>query len=410
MEISKVGVLFYRLEIQLAIGKLPRMIPRIAENTALRLSRQYPVLTIVGPRQSGKTTLCRQVFGDHSYVSLENLDDRGLAVHDPKAFLNRYTKPLIIDEIQRAPGLLSYIQTRVDASRQNGSYVLTGSQQFELMESLSQSLAGRTALIRLLPLTIQELTNHSKKSCTVEDFLYTGFYPRIYDQQLDPTEAYSFYLSTYVERDIRSLVNVKDYLLFERFLKVCASRTGQVLNLSSIGNECGLSHNTVRHWLSLLEASFIVYRIPPHFRNFSKRIIKSPKLYFYDTGFVSFLLGIEKKEHLLAHPLKGALFETLVMGELVKHRFNQAKSNNFFFFRDNSGHEVDCLIDHGAYCVPVEIKSSQTVNEAFFDNLSYYNALQKNAARPVLIYGGEESYDRELASVVSFRDIHSVER
>lgn len=386
------------------------MIPRIAEDTALRLSRQYPVLTIVGPRQSGKTTLSRQVFKDYAYVSLENLDDRGLAVHDPKAFLNRYTKPLIIDEIQRAPGLLSYIQTRVDAGRQNGGYVLTGSQQFELMESLSQSLAGRTAIIKLLPLTIREVTDHFKRKFTLEDLLYTGFYPRIYDQQLDPTEAYSFYLSTYVERDIRSLVNVKDYLLFERFLKVCASRTGQVLNLSSIGNECGLSHNTVRHWLSLLEASFIIYRIPPHFRNFSKRIIKSPKLFFFDTGFVSYLLGIEKKDHLITHPLKGALFETLVMGELLKSRLNRAKSNNFFFFRDNSGHEVDCLMDQGAYCVPVEIKSSQTVNEAFFDNLTYYNTLQKNAAKPVLIYGGEETYGREMASVVSFKDIDTIER
>jgi predicted AAA+ superfamily ATPase len=232
------------------------------------------------------------------------------------------------------------------------------------MESLSQSLAGRTAILKLLPLTIKELHDHYKIYNSLEDYLYTGFYPRIYDQNLNPTESNTFYLSTYVERDIRSLINIKDFLLFDRFLKVCASRTGQLLNMTSIGNECGISHNTVNQWLSLLEASFIVYRVPPHFRNFSKRIIKSPKLFFYDVGFASYLLGIEAKEQLINHPLKGALFETLVAGELLKARYNAVKGSNLYFFRDNSGHEVDCLLDRGNYCVPVEIKSSQTINES----------------------------------------------
>ena len=384
------------------------MIDRIAENDAIRLSKQYPVLTIVGPRQSGKTTLCQKAFTEHAYVSLENLEERELALHDPKSFLARFKDPLIIDEIQRVPSILSYIQTKVDSSKKNGSYILTGSQQFELMETLSQSLAGRTAILRLLPLTIKELYNHYKIYNSLEEYLYTGFYPRVYDQQLNPTEASSFYLSTYVERDIRSLINIKDYLLFERFLKVCASRTGQLLNMTSIGNDCGLSHNTVHNWLSLLEASFILYRVPPHFRNYSKRLIKAPKLFFYDVGFAAYLLGVERKEQLVNHPLKGALFETLVMGELLKARYNAVKGNNLYFFRDSTGHEVDCLLDQGSYCVPIEIKSSQTINENFFANLKFYNGLQQNAAKPILIYGGDESYVRESAEVVSYRELHNI--
>jgi predicted AAA+ superfamily ATPase len=384
------------------------MINRIVEKEAVRLSKQYPVLTIVGPRQSGKTTLCQKVFEEYSYVSLENLEEREQAIHDPKSFLARFKEPLIIDEIQRVPSILSYIQTRVDSSKKNGSYILTGSQQFELMESLSQSLAGRTAILKLLPLTIKELHDHYKIYNSLEDYLYTGFYPRIYDQNLNPTESNSFYLSTYVERDIRSLINIKDFLLFDRFLKVCASRTGQLLNMTSIGNECGISHNTVNQWLSLLEASFIVYRVPPHFRNFSKRIIKSPKLFFYDVGFASYLLGIEAKEQLINHPLKGALFETLAVGELLKARYNAVKGSNLFFFRDSLGNEVDCLLDHGSYCVPVEIKSSQTINESFFTNLQFYNSLQQNAAKPVLVYAGDESYSREAAEVVSYRNLHEI--
>lgn len=384
------------------------MIDRIAENDAIRLSKQYPVLTIVGPRQSGKTTLCQKAFTEHAYVSLENLEERELALHDPKSFLARFKDPLIIDEIQRVPSILSYIQTKVDSSKKNGSYILTGSQQFELMETLGQSLAGRTAILRLLPLTIQELYNHYKIYNSLEEYLYTGFYPRVYDQQLNPTEASSFYLSTYVERDIRSLINIKDYLLFERFLKVCASRTGQLLNMTSIGNDCGLSHNTVHNWLSLLEASFILYRVPPHFRNYSKRLIKAPKLFFYDVGFAAYLLGVERKEQLVNHPLKGALFETLVMGELLKARYNAVKGNNLYFFRDSTGHEVDCLLDQGSYCVPIEIKSSQTINENFFANLKFYNGLQQNAAKPILIYGGDESYVRESAEVVSYRELHNI--
>lgn len=381
------------------------MIKRIAANEALRLTKQYPVLTIVGPRQSGKTTLCQNTFQGYSYVSLEGLEERNLALNDPRAFLARFQPPVIIDEIQRVPSLLSSIQTEVDTKKQNGAFVLTGSQQLELMESLTQSLAGRTAILKLLPLTIYELKEFFHETFPLEHYLYRGFYPRVYDQNLNPTEAYSFYLSTYVERDIRSLINIKDYLTFERFLKICASRTGQVINQTAIGNECGISHHTVNQWLSLLEASFIIYRISPHFRNFSKRMIKSPKLYFYDVGFVAFLLGVERQEQLVSHPLRGALFETMVMGEMLKHRYNAIRGSNLYFYRDSSGREIDCLTDHGMYCVPIEIKSSQTVNDSFFETLHYYRNLQNHDASGVLVYGGMSSYERSHNSVVSYSEL-----
>lgn len=384
------------------------MISRIIEPEVKRLATQYPVITIVGPRQSGKTTLSRQVFPSYKYVNLENTTDQNLALSDPSGFLRKYAPPVIIDEIQRAPKLLSAIQVWADAHKQNGSIVLTGSQQYELMQSLSQSLAGRTAIVELLPLTIRELFDHHHKDYTIEDYLYNGFYPRIFDQQLNPTEAHSFYVSTYLERDIRSLINVKDYLLFDRFLKICASRTGQLLNLSSIGNECGISHNTVNSWISLLETSFILYRVMPHFRNFSKRLLKSPKIYFYDVGLASFLLGIESPAQLKSHPLKGPLFETMVMGELVKLRFNRIRKSNLFYFRDHTGVEIDVLLDRGAWCDPVEIKLSETIHTDFFKALKIYQKLQQqDQSRSCLIYGGKENFAIGEVEVVSFANIEA---
>lgn len=385
------------------------MIKREIEPEVIRLAGQYPVITIVGPRQSGKTTLSRQLFPRYNYVNLENRSDQSLALNDPAGFFRKYELPVIVDEIQKAPSLLSHIQLLADSTKENGLIVLTGSQQFELMQSLSQSLAGRTALVELLPLTIRELQHDAQKKLSIEDFLFTGFYPRIYDQQLNPTEAYSFYVSTYLERDIRSLIHVKDYLLFDRFIKICASRTGRVLNLSSIGNECGISHNTVNSWIGLLEASYIVYRVQPHFRNYAKRLIKSPKLYFYDVGLAAFLLGIEQKNQLISHPLKGSLFETLVMGELIKYRFNKIRKSNLYYFRDNAGHEIDALVDYGAWCNPVEIKLSETIHPDFFKTLLFYQNLQnQKQSVSYLVYGGEESYRFTDTEVVSYKEIHKV--
>jgi predicted AAA+ superfamily ATPase len=382
------------------------MIQRSVEKDLARLANQYPVVTIVGPRQSGKTTISRKVFSTYKYISLENVDERERAIRDPKAFLKTIGDYVILDEVQRAPSLLSYIQTRVDEVKQNGLYILTGSHQFELMESLSQSLAGRTAIVKLLPLSIAELYQHEGNYLPLDDYLFNGFYPRIYDQKLNANEAYAFYVSTYLERDIRNLINLKDFLLFERFLKVCASRTGQILNLSSIGNECGLSHNTVNAWLSLLEASFVIFRLPPHFKNFSKRIIKSPKLYFYDVGLVSFLLGIQNRDQWNQHPLKGAVFETLVVGELIKKRFNQIKGNNLFYFRDNVGHEVDVLIDEGTHCTPLEIKLGETIHTDFFKGVKYYTALQGDVnSKSIVVYGGDEDFETEGVDIVSYKRI-----
>jgi uncharacterized protein len=379
------------------------MIKRDVEIEVKRLAKQYPVLTIVGPRQSGKTTLTQVVFPNYSYVNLENLSDKNHAIQDPSGFFKKYKPPVIIDEIQKAPQLLSQVQVVADQLKQNGKIILTGSQQFELRQSLSQSLAGRTALIELLPLSIRELEKAFPKKYTLEDYLFNGFYPRIYNENLEPTEAYSFYVSTYLERDIRNLINVKDYLLFDRFIKICASRTGQILNLSSIGNECGVSHNTINSWISLLEASYIVYRVQPHFRNYSKRLIKSPKLYFYDVGLACFLLGIENSSQLKNHPLKGSLFETLVISELIKFRFNKIRKSNLYYFRDNTGHEIDILIDQGAWCNPVEIKLSETLNPDFLKGIDFYQKLQNSkASKSALIYGGNDSYSFKETQVLSF--------
>lgn len=378
---------------------------QLAEQTT-RLAKQYPVVTVIGPRQSGKTVMCRNTFSNYSYVSLEGHEERQRAIRDPKGFLNALGEHAIIDEIQNAPEILSYIQTIVDEKRENGLYILTGSQQLNLMAGLTQSLAGRTAIVKLLPFTIKELYDHHKTFLSLEEYFYKGFYPRIYDHSLNASEAYSFYVNTYLERDIRSMINIKDYIQFDRFLKICASRSGQILNLSSLGNECGISHHTVIAWISILEATFIVYRVYPHFNNFSKRLVKAPKFYFHDVGLMCYLLGIDNPQNLKNHPLKGAMFETLVVGELLKHRYNSVKESNLYYFRDNAGHEVDILMDTGVHCNATEIKLSETVHPDFFKDLKYYHTLQnKEKARLSLVYGGTTDWISENVEVCSYRNL-----
>jgi uncharacterized protein len=317
-----------------------------------------------------------------------------------------YPDGAILDEIQRAPDLISYIQTRVDsAQNRTAKYILTGSAQFEMMEKVTQSLAGRTALVKLLPLTVAELTSYSTK---LDDLLYTGFYPRIYHEQLNPNEALSFYVNTYIERDVRSLLNVKDLLSFEKFLRLCATRTGQVLNLSGLGNECGISHNTAREWVSVLEASYIIFRLSPHFNNFSKRLTKSPKLYFYDVGLASYLLGITNKSQLNAHPLRGSLFETLVVSELIKARFNEVKNNNLYYFRDSAGREVDVILDYPLGVRPIEIKASETLHNDFFKNIKYYKTLNKEARKGVVVYAGDRRLPHSDGTAVSYTEVPSL--
>jgi predicted AAA+ superfamily ATPase len=382
------------------------MIPRELAAKTKQLADQYPVVTITGPRQSGKTTLCRMVFPDKAYASLEDLDQREFARQDPRGFLNRFPNGAVIDEMQRVPELLSYIQTIVDQKDREGFFILTGSQQFELLEGIAQSLAGRTALVRLLPFSCAEAYGGDQfKNIPIDQVLYTGFYPRIFDKSLNPTEAMSFYVNTYVERDLRTLINIRDLSQFEIFLKLCAGRTGQILNFSNLGNDCGVNHKTVKSWLSVLEASYIIKLLRPYYKSFNKRLIKAPKLYFLDTGLACFLLDIQTASQLSGHPLRGALFESFILAEMLKKRFNAIQTDNLFYFRDRVGHEVDIIWDQSMQPIPMEIKAGQTVSQDAFKGLTNFSKLAGSVDAAYLFYGGDESYTRQSVHVTSWRDV-----
>lgn len=372
---------------------------RVLEPHLIRLANQYPVVTITGPRQSGKTTLCRKVFPKHAYINLEDLETRYQAQQDPKGFLKQYSDGVILDEIQRVPSLTSYIQVLVDEETHPGKFILTGSQQFEISNTVNQSLAGRTALLKLLPFSYQELYGSTK--VPIDVMLYAGFYPRIHDRHLNPSEALSFYLATYVERDIRALANIKDLAAFERFLKLCAANIGQLINFSNLGNDCGVDQKTVQHWLTLLEASYIVFQLQPHYQNFRKRLTKSSKLYFYDTGLAAYLLGVSSAKQLQHHPARGNLFENFVILEFLKNRFNTIKDKNLYFFRDQTGNEIDLILDYGNHYIPIEIKSSQTINQSFFKGLTFYEELA-GAQEKYLIYGGDNNKPWNKVSVFPY--------
>jgi len=376
------------------------MIERTIEPFLLDLTKRYPVVTITGPRQSGKTTLCRKAFPTLKYANLEAPDVRRFAAEDPRGFLAAYSGGVILDEIQRAPELLSYIQDIIDSENEPGRFILTGSQQFEVMNTISQSLAGRTALLKLLPLSLSEL-KRTHPPGNIDRFLLTGFYPRIHDQGLNPTQALGDYLETYVERDLRQLATVKDLSLFERFLKLCAGRVGQVLNLQSLGNDAGVSHTTTRAWLTLLEASFIVLLLQPWHANLSKRLIKSPKLYFHDVGLAAFLLGLENEIQVGRDPLRGNLFENLVVLETLKYRYNRGRRSNLFFYRESNGNEVDLLTESGRSLCAMEIKAGATVNPDYFKGLRHF-AKAVGPSRQIcggVIYGGSEFQKRSDYSV-----------
>ncbi len=374
------------------------MINRQLEPLLTKSASQYPVITITGPRQSGKTTLAKSVFPDKKYVNLELPNERQFAIDDPLGFLNKYPKGAILDEIQRTPQLPSYIQGIVDESNISGMFVLTGSQQLEISQSISQSLAGRTAIAKLLPLSLQELFSY-KTYNNAEDIILKGFYPRLHTHSIEPFQYYSNYFQTYVERDLRQLSQIDNLLLFERFVRLIAGRIGQLLNYNSIANDLGVSQPTIKKWISILEASFIIFLLPPYFSNIGKRLIKTPKLYFYDTGLASFLLNIESEEQLFSHPCKGNLFENLVILEFIKQRFNVGKPSNCFFFRDVRGNEVDLVLDNAGILTPIEIKSSQTASTDFTRSLSFFKTLFPNSFRsPQIIYTGKKEF--------SIHDIH----
>ncbi len=365
------------------------------------LFEQYPFVTVTGPRQSGKTTLCRSAFPDLAYANLEALDQRNFAETDPRGFLAQLGEGAIIDEIQRVPDLLSYLQVIADERRQNGMYVLTGSEQFQLSDAISQSLAGRTALLRLLPLSLSELQQMETRP-NIDRMLYSGFYPRIFDQRLEPSDALADYFETYVERDVRRLGGVRNLSTFQRFAQLCAGRVGQLLNLSSLGSDIGISHTTAREWLTILEASYIVYLLPPFHANIGKRLTKSPKLYFYDVGLASYLIGIERAEQLSTHPLRGFLFENLVVSEAMKYRFNRGRRPNLSFFRDSKGLECDLLYETSLGTGAIEIKSGATVSTDFFTSLNRVAELVPNVSSKAVVYGGTTRQSRSDCEVVPF--------
>lgn len=370
------------------------------------MAGKMPVISITGPRQSGKTTLAKQCFPNYDYVNLENPDTLHDAKSDPRLFLTRHKRGLIIDEAQVFPELFSYIQTLSDESGRTGEYILTGSQNFLLSAKISQSLAGRVFVTHLLPFSMEELKKTPYRKKKPDDFIFTGFYPRIYDKKIMPAQFYPSYIQTYTERDIRQIINVSDLFLFQKFMRLAAGRIGQLLNYHSLAIELGLDIKTIKSWFSILETSFIVFFLPPHFKNFNKRLVKTPKLFFYDTGLVCSLLGIKNREEIRSHWAKGMLFENFILADMMKNYFNNAQSPPLYFWRDNTGRELDCIIDEGASLKSVEIKSGTTIHSDFFKGLSYYNLLSKTKpSNSYLIYGGEKDYKRKEARVLSWANV-----
>ena len=387
------------------------MLKRTLAKKLKEAAEQYPVVTLTGPRQSGKTTLVKMTFPDYDYRSLEEPDNRAFALEDPRGFLSQFAETVILDEIQRTPDLFSYIQAIVDTKDISGQFILTGSQNFLLLQKVSQSLAGRCAVLHLLPFSLSELKQRrplsvniigrklpSKNRSLNEEFssvLFKGFYPRIHDKSLHPVDWLGNYFQTYIERDVRDVLNVGDLETFSRFVRLCAGRNGQLLNLSSLANDCGITHTTSKRWISILEASFIVFLLRPHFKNFSKRLIKSPKLYFLDSGLLCYLLRIRSAGDLRIHALYGSIFESYVISELLKNYMNRGEEHAIYFWRDSTGNEIDVLIDEGDKLIPMEIKAGQTVASDFFKGIRFWKKLTADIGQEAaLVYGGDKSYIR----------------
>ncbi|MCF7799500.1 ATP-binding protein [Candidatus Babeliales bacterium] len=393
---------------------MKQIIPRILKNSLLESSQQLPVVAILGPRQSGKTTLAKTTFDKHKYVSLEDLDTRQRAIEDPRKFLSdicfNNNNGVILDEFQNAPAILSYIQTIVDEQEKPGYFILTGSQNFLVNQEITQTLAGRIALLTLLPLSITELKNNNILPKTVEDLIFKGAYPRIYARNVNPITWYRDYIETYLERDVRLISHVKDLVQFKYFVQLCAGRIGQVVNYSSLASDCGIDTRTAKEWLSLLQASYIIFTLQPHNKNFNRRLIKSPKLYFYDTGLVCSLLKIESREQLLTHYMRGNLFECLVISELYKHFFNKNRRPSIYFWRDNHGHEIDCIIEKASKLIPIEIKSSMTAYPKIFNELQeWYKISETQVPNGYVIYGGDENQSRLHGIALSWKNLNLID-
>ena len=376
--------------------------PRVEE--ALR---KFPVVAVMGPRQSGKTTLCRNLLPGYRYINLEDISNRTFAQTDPKGFLETYQNGIIIDEIQYAPDLFSYLQVYTDERQINGEYLITGSQHFLMSEHIAQSLAGRVALFNLLPFSLSELQQGGKPIDSWEALLLNGSYPRRWTNEIDAFDFYDSYLQTYVERDVRQLKNILNLDLFQKFIRLLAGRVGQLFNQSSLGSELGMDNKTINAWMNLLEASFVAFRLQPYYRNFNKRLVKTPKIYFYDTGLLAYLLGIRTREDLDLHFAKGQLYENFILLEKMKQSLNRRTHDKFYFWRDATGNEVDLLIEKGLDLAAIEIKSGKTIQQEFFKNLKHFKKVNP-AATSWLVYGGTEAQNRSEVNVIGFTDLNRI--
>ncbi len=388
------------------------MIPRALSPIILEDSGHYSVIGLLGPRQSGKTTLARNLFPEKRYLNLEDPEQRAFAADDPRGFLADRGHGIIIDEFQRVPDLLSYIQTITDEEKVAGQFILTGSQNFLMMEQISQSLAGRISIFTLLPLSLAELGGLQREDASLSDVLFHGFFPKLYAEKMDPGRYYQNYVRTYLERDVRLLKNIGDLSLFRDFLLLCAGRTGQIVNYSSIGDDLGISHNTVKSWMTVLETSNLIYRLRPFYKNFSKQIVKSPKIYFCDSGLLCYLLGIENPDSITRHFLKGGIFENFVIGEFLKHRYNRGGEANFYFWRDKSGHEVDLLFEEGLSRKIIEMKAGRTISGDFFKGLDFYGGIDPRCPpeNRYVVYGGNENQDRSRGRVRGWKGLADISK
>ena len=381
------------------------LIPRILADKVLHLATKFPIVSLTGPRQSGKTTLLRSLLPDYQYVSLENPVTRQFATEDPNGFLKTYAEQVIFDEVQRVPSLFSYLQTKVDDSCQLGQYVLSGSQNFLLIQAISQTLAGRVAILRLLPLSYAERQQAGLLDQSVAESIFRGGYPAIYDRQLTPDEFFPSYIETYLQRDVRDLASIRDLGTFTTFVRLCAGRIGQPINMSSLASDCGISVPTVRAWLSILESSYFIFLLQPYYQNFNKRVIKSPKLYFYDTGLACSLLTITAAQQVESYYQRGSLFENAMVAELMKNRLNAGQSPHFYFWQDSNRVEVDVLEEQPNGFTSYEMKYSQTVSSDHLKNLIHFRKLTGMAGDDYLLYAGSEGQKRSGATVVGWQGI-----